>query len=38
LTYAQHIFPGGPKILQGDPGYGPEHMSEEQSTESHLKH
>jgi len=37
LTYAQHIFQMGGKILQGAPGYRPEHMSEEQSTKRHLK-
>ena len=37
LTYAQHIFPRGQEILQGVPGYGPEHMFEEQSTKRQFK-
>jgi len=38
LTYAQHVFPGGgEKFCRGVPGYGPEHMFEEQYTEKHFK-
>jgi len=31
------FFQGWRKILQGIPGYGPEHMFEEQSTEGQFK-
>jgi len=37
LTYAQRTFPGeGEKFCRGAPGFGPEYMSEEQSTERQL--